>query len=306
MGFTATSSFALPSPFLPPGMNRLPARRIDEETHKFIVMHGDLRCFDAGQRLWEPLAKQPHALGFIKAGMADVRLISQPERTLMVFGPGDFFGEQTLLHGQPFAWDLVATQCCEVLMLTERSAWAALERWPSLALSLMKLHAERASQLKTASEQAIVAQFRPFALSAIDPLTGALNQTRARSVFQRQIAREKRAGRACAIGVFALENLDLVREHIGDSAADDALMHLFQSIDEQCRPGDIKSRNSAISLAVLFGGADEADATRAMERVRAAFSGKTIIGSNGLPLPLILRTQVIPMRDGELPEGIAC
>lgn len=294
-----------PSPFAL-GL-RDPLRQFEPELLKYLRMHGDRKSFIPGQRLWEPKPDPSHWLGLIEEGRASLRLISRPDREVLAIEAGDFFGEHAFLRGAPGMFDIVAEEPCQVLVLPEQAAWNMLDRWPAVAVRLARLHASRTQKLRQPMEEALAAQFRPFAMSSIDPLTGAMNAQRAGEAFRRQIARHNRLGEPSTVGIFRIANLAHIREHIGETAADDALVALMQVIERECRPGDLKSRSSELSVSVLFAGAAPDQAAIAVGRVRKAFDEAMVMGSNGLPLPMILKSEIVPMKvEGPALEAVVC
>jgi GGDEF domain-containing protein len=287
------------SPFVLDLGLRDPLRQLEPGFIEFLRLHGDRRSFIPGQRLWEPKPDPAHSLGLIEQGRASVRLISRPDREVLSIQAGEFFGEHALLRAGSGAFDIVAEEPCDALVLPEPAAWHMMERWPAMAVQLARLHVSRTQKLRQPMQEAITAQFRPFAMSSIDPLTGALNLQRAGEAFRRQIERHSRLGEPSSIGVFRIANLEHIREHIGETAADDALVALMQAIESGCRPGDLKSRSSDVSVSVLFAGVAPQQAAIAVGRVRKAFDEVTVIGSNRLPLPMILKCDVVPVQANE-------
>ncbi len=279
---------------------RDPLRQFEPDQLKYLRMHGDEKSLIAGQRLWEPRPDPVYSLGLIEQGRASIRLISRPDREVLAIQAGEFYGEHAFLRAASGGFDIVAEEPSRVLVLPEQAAWNMLDRWPVLAARLARLHVSRTQMLRQPMQEAVVAQFRPFAMSRIDPLTGAFNLQRAGEAFRRQIERHRRLGEPSSIGVFRIANLAHIREHIGETAADDALVALMQVIEQECRPGDLKSRSSEVSVSVLFAGADPDQAAMAIGRVRKAFDAATVIGSNGLPLPMILKSDIVPVKADEI------
>jgi CRP-like cAMP-binding protein len=64
------------------------------------------------------------------------------------FGPGDFFGEMSLLGGGPRAATIETTSAGEVLVLDRREFASLLEDSPKIAIKLLRVMAERVRKLE--------------------------------------------------------------------------------------------------------------------------------------------------------------
>jgi CRP-like cAMP-binding protein len=87
----------------------------------------------------------------IVAGSADGR-----ELVLNALGPGDFFGEQSLLDGGPRSADAVAQEACQILWLGRDDFVQCLESRPRVAVRLLTALSRR---MRDATQQAQDALF---------------------------------------------------------------------------------------------------------------------------------------------------
>lgn len=71
-------------------------------------------------------------------------------RSLGAFGPGDFFGEMSLLDQAPRSATIKAIEQTECLMLSSWDFKALLERYPSIAVKLLEVLSRR---LRVADER---------------------------------------------------------------------------------------------------------------------------------------------------------
>jgi CRP/FNR family cyclic AMP-dependent transcriptional regulator len=90
-------------------------------------------------------------LYIIEAGRVKVVLYgdSGREMILTIFRPGDFFGEMSLLDGQPRSANVIALEDSRVLMLSREDFVRHLERSPGTALNIL---AEMSLRLRRADE----------------------------------------------------------------------------------------------------------------------------------------------------------
>jgi CRP-like cAMP-binding protein len=72
------------------------------------------------------------------------------EVILSIFGPGEFFGEMSLLDGMARSASVIATEKAELLMIHRRDFLELLHEFPSVAISLL---AELAMRLRKADMQ---------------------------------------------------------------------------------------------------------------------------------------------------------
>jgi CRP/FNR family transcriptional regulator/CRP/FNR family cyclic AMP-dependent transcriptional regulator len=73
----------------------------------------------------------------------------ESETILAVFGPGDFFGEFSVLDGGGRSADVVALEPTEALVLSGRDVHACINAYPAIAVALLR---ELAGRLRRATE----------------------------------------------------------------------------------------------------------------------------------------------------------
>ena len=97
------------------------------------------RVFEAGEVIFEQ-GEQGDAMFIIRSGR--VKIYSQGERgkelTLNVYGEGDFFGEFSLIDGEPRSTSAAAVERTEALVLQHRDLISILGEHPEIAVSLMR------------------------------------------------------------------------------------------------------------------------------------------------------------------------
>ena len=63
--------------------------------------------------------------------------------TLRLLGPGDFFGEISLLDDEPWYGDATAVDDCQLLLLAKRDFLRVLDRYPSVGKRLLRIICKR-------------------------------------------------------------------------------------------------------------------------------------------------------------------
>lgn len=76
--------------------------------------------------------------------------ILRDDKSLGAFGPGDFFGEMSLLDSAPRSATIRAIEQTECLMLSSWDFKALLEKYPSIAIKLLEVLSRR---LRVADER---------------------------------------------------------------------------------------------------------------------------------------------------------
>jgi CRP-like cAMP-binding protein len=86
-----------------------------------------------------------NSLYIVKSGLVDIVLADSEDhtQTLAQFGPGQIFGEFSLLDGLPRSAGAVARERCELLILTRPEFFMYLEQHPSVAINLLILLSRR-------------------------------------------------------------------------------------------------------------------------------------------------------------------
>lgn len=85
------------------------------------------------------------SLYMVKSGLVDI-VVTDSEgqsQTRAQFGPGQFFGEFSLLDGLPRSAGAVAHERCELLILTRPEFFMYLEQHPAVAINLLTLLSRR-------------------------------------------------------------------------------------------------------------------------------------------------------------------
>ena len=81
----------------------------------------------------------------IESGRVTIQLPSEHGEalTLRLLGPGDFFGEISLLDDEPWYGDATAVDDCQLLLLAKRDFLAALDTYPTVSRRLLTIICKR-------------------------------------------------------------------------------------------------------------------------------------------------------------------
>jgi len=130
---------------------------------------------------------------------------------------------------------------------------------------MVELHAELITARETLREQA-----------STDPLTGLANRRTILEVLDRELARCRRSGGVCSVGMVDLDHFKAVNDTYGHAAGDAVLRQAASTMRATLRPYDLLGRYGGEEFVVVLPGCDAAGARAAAERLRASMAGTTI------------------------------
>jgi CRP-like cAMP-binding protein len=106
---------------------------------KLIAGRLQSRSFESGEIIFEQ-GERGDAMFIIRLGRVKIYSAGDggKELTLNVYGEGDFFGEFSLIDGEPRSASAAAIELTEVLILRHEDLIAILSEHPDIAVSLMR------------------------------------------------------------------------------------------------------------------------------------------------------------------------
>lgn len=113
-------------------------------THAAIRRAGRVARFAAGEVMVRP-GERHRALHFVLGGALEVRL-EEASGTVSRIGPGECFGEMSVIDGQPASAFVVGAEPGELLRVAEEQVYSELLPRPGFARALLRLLSERLRQ----------------------------------------------------------------------------------------------------------------------------------------------------------------
>lgn len=108
---------------------------------ELVVIAGRLtrQVFETGEVIFQQ-GERGDAMFIIRSGRVKIYSRSEGDRelTLNVYGQGDFFGEFSLIDGEPRSASAAAIERTEALVLRHQDLIATLSEHPEIAISLMR------------------------------------------------------------------------------------------------------------------------------------------------------------------------
>ena len=138
-------------------------------------------------------------------------------------------------------------------------------------------------------------------LAATDPLTGLFNRRYAETHLARMLEQCARAGTPLAVMMLDLDRFKRINDDHGHAAGDAVLRGFAGRLKAEVRGADLVARLGGEEFCVAMPGADEGEARRAAERVRAAVADAPFPVPEGAPIPVTVSIGVAVMPPSATP-----
>lgn len=112
--------------------------------------------------------------------------------------------------------------------------------------------------------------------SLTDGLTGIANRRAFDAELARRVAATSRSGEPLGLCLLDIDHFKSFNDTFGHQAGDDAIAAVAGALRASCRAADIPARYGGEEMAVIMPDADEAQALRAAERLRAAVAATPV------------------------------
>jgi len=111
---------------------------LSTEQRETVALHFQVRSAQPGERLIR-VGDKADVVYFISIGQVEVVINGHQIK----MGPGDFFGEMSLLSGEPRSADVTALDFCKLLTLSRRDFRELLRRYPGMRAPVAAIAKER-------------------------------------------------------------------------------------------------------------------------------------------------------------------
>lgn len=124
---------------------------LKEDQLKTVAAHAKIELFGAGETIVRQ-GEHGDTCYFIQNGSVDIVLRDEggDERFIASLKSGDFFGEMSLLAGEPRKATVIAKEDCSCIVISSKAFHTIFNETPELAESLSELLAKRYSELEEA------------------------------------------------------------------------------------------------------------------------------------------------------------
>ncbi len=128
---------------------------------------------------------------------------------------------------------------------------------------------ERTRELGDANEQLRKANQRLQKLATTDFLTGFANRRHFEELAQRRLKRVSADGETASLIMFDLDRFKELNDAYGHRTGDEVLRRVFDSVNNELRPGDLCGRAGGEEFAILLTQTESPRARKVAERVRS-------------------------------------
>lgn len=116
-----------------------------------------------------------------------------------------------------------------------------------------------------------------------DPLTGVFNRRYLEEFLAHEVVRAARAGQSFAVAMLDLDDFKVYNDSQGHLAGDRVLREVAQAMVGSLRASDLVARYGGEEFTVVLLNTSPHDATRVLERVRAAVAALVLPGGETMP-----------------------
>ena len=193
---------------------------------------------------------------------------------------GDFFGEMSIIAGEPRSATITATDDTLLFMLHGKSLFGIISQHTTIGLKLLKAISEtQNSWLDRASKyySDIVRWGETARRRAItDELTGLYNRRFLEDSIKERFNNPEMKSRIMAILMMDLDKIHFINNTYGVKAGDLVIISAGEVINSCLRPGDISARLAGDEFSILLMDTDEEKAVIVAERIREGIEQRQI------------------------------
>ncbi len=217
---------------------------------------------------------------------------------LVTLGPGECVGEMSVITNMAASADVSAETDCRLLVVPHDTLWALVDASHEVARNLLHVLADRVrhdDEVMRAHQRARRALERD---ASIDPLTGLHNRRWMDEMYDRELARCRRAGKPLSLLLIDADRFKAFNDQHGHLAGDMLLRVLARVIRDTIRPTDLAARYGGEEFTVLLADAGRPEAMAAAERLRSAVERAEVSGGGGRKVPMVTVSIGVAALDG--------
>ena len=277
-------------PISPADRERVAASRlfrgVDVDAVRGLWDPARLRVASEGAVLLTP-ERANHEVCVLLAGRVEVRVGIEGVTPPRVLGPGECFGEVSLIDGQLPSATVTAAAPIRLFALDEALVWELVDTQPAFSRNLLYVLCGRTRMENAALAESQRARADAEQKASLDALTGIRNRRWMDAAFRRQLERSAFGGEPVAMLMFDLDDFKGFNDRHGHAAGDAALRAAARVFDASLRPGDLLARYGGEEFVALLPGADLKSAVEVAERLRRAVEREPLVDVDDRALPSI-------------------
>lgn len=237
-------------------------------------------------------------------GALTVQLEDELLGHLLALGPGQCFGEMSLIDRTGSSATVIAVADCRLLSIASRDLWPMMRVEPLLAFNLMQVLSGRLRSVNSALIRSHhICRDLEHEIRR-DALTGVFNRRWIDEQFARQLERCQREARPVTLLMCDIDHFKQLNDTHGHALGDQALRKFAEALAGATRPGDLLGRYGGEEFALLMPDAGGDTAFGIAERLRQAVAAVAIPSAPG-PVQLSASFGAASWQPGEAAISVA-
>ena len=200
-----------------------------------------------------------------------IRLADGTDHQVGEFGPGDFFGEMSIIERAPRSATCLARQPSTVLMLKAEDFYRLVEEQAGIAIKIMNrmLDATAGRSIRSSEFLSDMVRWGEEARkrAVMDGLTGLFNHRFLDEALRDSLQKSRAAGTPLSLIMMDLDFFRRINEHYGADTGDQAIRALVPALRAALRPDDVPARCGGDEFAILLPGTPSEAALRVAQAV---------------------------------------
>jgi diguanylate cyclase (GGDEF)-like protein len=250
--------------------------RLDDSAVTTLVQRLESQFTPGGELVFDE-GEPGDSLYIIERGEIEIRLRDDEGHgtTLAQLGPGEFFGELSLLDGKTRSAAAMAATDAQLLKLT-RPTFLQILRQQEVLESVLCILSERIRRADTMVSVTGVDNRKLREEARTDALTKLGNRRRMREDLDTLNARAKRYGQTYSLAMCDIDFFKRYNDSCGHPAGDEVIRRVAATLAGECRSGDAVYRYGGEEFVVVMPQQTIGGAATGMERIRAAVEAMAI------------------------------
>lgn len=229
----------------------------------------------AGRVLLEPGCANDR-LFVVLEGALTVQLEDELHGHLLALGPGQCFGEMSLIDRTGISATVLTMADCRLLSIASRDLWPMMRIDTLLAFNLMQVLSGRVRSVNKALIRSHHIRRDLEHEIRRDALTGVFNRRWIDEQFARELEHCQREARPATLLMCDIDHFKQLNDQHGHALGDRALRVFAETLAQAIRPGDLLGRYGGEEFALLLPDAGGDTALGIAERLRQAVAAVSI------------------------------
>lgn len=237
-----------------------------------------------GEVLLSPLRSNDH-IYLLLSGTLSLHFDSPDSPEIRELSGGVSVGEMSIIDDSPPSAFVVAKTACRVLPLHRDQIEHMVADANPVTRNLLRLMTKwiKANTRRIVQDQIRIGELTDHA--NIDGLTGLYNRRWLDNTLARLLGQSRKDGLPLTVLLIDVDHFKNYNDTQGHQGGDSALMALSEVLKTTARPFDFPTRYGGEEFLVLLQNTDTASGLKVAERFREATQAKSIVSTDGTPLP---------------------